>query len=252
MASEMNKKQVSELFNKQSVPGEVDGLHALSKEVKSERIQAERHSGVKKKPFTYRFIKRAFDILFSTCVIIVGIIPGIVLSLFIIVDTKGTPIYTQTRVGRNGKPFKIYKFRSMIVDSDNVDKYFTPEQLETWKRERKVENDPRVTKLGNVIRKTSIDEFPQFINVWLGQISIIGCRAITYDELEWFGEDRELLLSVPPGITGLWQTGPRNLATFENGLRQQFELSYVKNASVTLDAKIFFRTFRVMLARTGQ
>ena len=209
-------------------------------------------SCVKKKPLYYRFIKRLFDFVFSSCVIAVGLIPGLILSLFIVADTKGTPIYSQTRVDRNGKPFKIYKFRSMVADSDNVEKYFTPEQLETWKRELKVDNDPRITKLGNIIRKTSIDEFPQFINVWLGQISVIGCRVITFDELEWFGEDKDLLLSVAPGITGLWQTGPRNLATFESGLRQKLELSYATNASLSLDMKIFFRTFRVMVVRTGQ
>lgn len=207
---------------------------------------------VRKKPLYYRFLKRLFDLVFSTCVIVVGLIPGLVLSALIVLDTKGYPIYTQTRVGRNGKLFRIFKFRSMVADSDDVEKYFTSDQLEVWKKERKVDNDPRITKLGNFIRKTSIDEFPQFINVWLGQISIIGCRVITFDELEWFGDNRDLLLSVPPGITGLWQTGPRNLATFDSGLRQELELSYAKNASFSLDMKIFFRTFRVMVERTGQ
>ncbi len=209
-------------------------------------------TAIMKKPLHYRFLKRLFDFVFSTCVIVVGLIPGLILSVLIMIDTKGSPIYSQVRVGRNGKPFRIYKFRSMVSDSDDVEKYFTPEQLETWKRERKVDNDPRITRFGNIIRKTSIDEFPQFINVWLGQISVIGCRVITFDELEWFGEDKDLLLSVAPGITGLWQTGPRNLATFESGMRQKLELSYATNASLSLDMKIFFRTFRVMVERTGQ
>lgn len=209
-------------------------------------------SAIVKKPLYYRFLKRLFDFVFSTCVIAFGLIPGLILSVFIMIDTKGSPIYSQIRVGRNGKPLRIYKFRSMVSDSDDVEKYFTPEQLEIWKRERKVENDPRITKLGNIIRKTSIDEFPQFINVWLGQISVIGCRVITFDELEWFGEDKDLLLSVAPGITGLWQTGPRNLATFESGLRQRLELSYAKSASLTLDMRIFFRTFKTLIERTGQ
>lgn len=207
---------------------------------------------IEKKPLHYRLIKRVFDFVFSTCVIAVGLIPGLILSVFIALDTKGSPIYSQTRVGKGGKPFRIYKFRSMVADSDDVEKWLNPEQLETWRRERKVDNDPRITRLGNIIRKTSIDEFPQFINVWLGQISVIGCRVITFDELEWFGDDKDLFLSVAPGITGLWQTGPRNLATFESGLRQKLELSYARNANLSLDAKIFFRTFKVMIERTGQ
>lgn len=210
------------------------------------------YTAIAKKPLYYRFLKRLFDFVFSTCVIVVGLIPGLILSVLIMIDTKGSPIYSQVRVGRNGKPFRIYKFRSMVADSDDVEKCFTPEQLEIWKRERKVDNDPRITKLGNILRKTSVDEFPQFINVWLGQISVIGCRVITFDELEWFGDDKDLLLSVPPGITGLWQTGPRNLATFESGLRQTIELGYAKNASLMLDAKIFFRTFRTLVERTGK
>lgn len=197
----------------------------------------------------YRFVKRAFDIAFSGCVIVVAAIPCAILSIAIAADTKGSPIYTQIRVGKNGKPFRIYKFRSMVNDADDVEKYFTAEQLEIWKRERKVDNDPRITKLGRAIRKTSIDELPQFLNVFLGQISIIGPRPITYDELRHFGEDAALLCSVPGGITGLWQASKRNEATFESGERQKIELYYVRNASLALDAKCFFDTFGIMFGK---
>lgn len=201
----------------------------------------------------YRLIKRAFDIAFSALVIIIGFLPGLLLALMVAVDTKSTPIYSQIRVGKYGKPFKIYKFRTMVSDSDNVEKYFTPEQLEVWKRERKVENDPRITSFGRKLRATSFDEFPQFLNVLLGQISIIGPRVITYDELNHFGKDKALLLSVSPAITGSWQCGPRNVATFENGLRQKIELSYANNASIREDVRIFFKTISVMfVGRTGK
>lgn len=203
----------------------------------------------------YRAFKRAFDIVFSAIVIAVGFIPGLVLSIAVARDTGGSPIYSQTRIGRHGRPFKIYKFRSMVADSDNVEKYLTPEQLEVWKRERKVDDDPRVTKLGAVLRGTSIDELPQFVNVLLGQISLIGPRVITEDEiLQHFDhEERALLLSVPPGITGAWQSGPRNEATFENGERQAVELDYARNASLARDAGVFFRTIKVMFVdRTGK
>ena len=203
----------------------------------------------------YRFIKRAFDIAFSVCVLVVGFIPCVLLSVAVVVDTQGSPLYSQERIGRNGKRIRIYKFRSMVVDSDDVEKYFTPEQLAAWNRERKVEDDPRTTKLGKVLRRTSLDEIPQFVNVLFGHLSVIGPRAITEHELRSHFSDEEKirLLSVSPGITGLWQCGPRNSATFESGDRQKIELEYVDKASLCLDARIFFRTFKVMfLDRTGR
>ena len=203
--------------------------------------------------FGYRFFKRLFDVVFSLCVVVVGIIPGLLLSVAVAIDTKGTPIYSQMRVGRWGRPFRIYKFRTMVAYSDNVEKYFTPEKLETWKRERKVDDDPRITKLGRVLRATSIDETAQFINVLLGQISIIGPRVITFSELEHFRDNADLLLSVPPGITGLWQISDRNAATFQDGTRQAIELDYARSASIKIDASIFFKTFSAMFVqRTGR
>lgn len=202
----------------------------------------------------YRVVKRAFDIVFSGCVLVVGLIPGAILSAAILLDTKGSPIYSQERVGRYGRPFRIYKFRSMVADADDVEKYLTPEQLSAWKRERKVENDPRITKLGSFIRKTSIDELPQFLNVFIGQISVIGPRPITYDELHEFGDDAPLLCSIPGGITGKWQSTKRNNATFESGERQAIELDYVKHASLKEDAGVFIATFSVMFGneKTGR
>lgn len=197
----------------------------------------------------YRVIKRAFDIAFSGCVIAVGAIPGALLSVAIAVDTKGSPIYTQTRVGRYGKPFSIYKFRTMVADADNVEKYLSPEQLLQWQVERKVDDDPRITPLGRVLRATSIDELPQFLNVLLGQMSVIGPRPISYDELAHFGNKAVLFCSVPGGITGLWQASKRNDATFESGERQEIELEYVREAGLRLDAHCFFGTFGAMFGK---
>ena len=201
------------------------------------------------RPFTYRLIKRSFDVLFSALVLTVGLIPGGILAAAIAVDTKGSPIYSQERVGRYGKPFRIYKFRSMVADADNVEQYFTPEQLEVWKRERKVSGDPRITKLGAFLRKTSLDELPQFLNVLVGNISVVGPRSITFDELENFGADAALLCSVPGGITGLWQTSRRNEATFASGERQRIELGYVRNCGVAMDVRCFFKTFAIMFGK---
>lgn len=173
----------------------------------------------------YRFIKRLFDITFSLCVVVVGLIPCLVLCGAIMLDTKGSPIYTQERVGRYGKPFRIFKFRTMVADSDDVEKYLSPEQLKEWIRERKVHDDPRITSLGKILRGTSLDELPQFINVIRNEMSVVGPRVISYDELANYNQaDIFALLSVPQGITGPWQAGPRNEASFDNGQRQIIEL----------------------------
>lgn len=208
--------------------------------------------GAKRLP--YRIAKRAFDIVFSAGVIVVLFLPGLVLCVFVAKDTGASPFYAQKRVGARGRDFNMFKFRTMVADADDVEKYLDEHQLAKWRAERKVDDDPRVTPLGNVLRKTSIDEFPQFLNVLIGQMSVIGPRAITRDELNrWYSaEERKELLSVPVGITGLWQTGPRNECVFEDGKRQQLELSYVRNAGLSLDAKLFFRTFKTMANGTGR
>lgn len=196
----------------------------------------------------YKTIKRLFDIVFSGCVIILGFIPAIILAVAIAIDTKGTPIYSSIRVGHKG-PFKFYKFRTMVADSDNLQKYLSEKQIIEWHKEHKVKNDPRITKLGYFLRRSSIDEFAQFINVFIGQMSVIGPRCITEEELSYLGENKKVYLSVPGGITGAWQVGDRNNATWENGKRQRIELDYVKNASLKVDAVIFCKTFLVMFVK---
>lgn len=206
------------------------------------------------RPMGYRIVKRAFDVIFSAAVIAVGLVPCTLLSVVIAADTKGSPIYSQERVGRLGRPFRIYKFRSMVADADDVEKYLDEAQLAEWRRERKVTNDPRITRLGHILRSTSLDELPQFINVLLGQMSVIGPRAITYDELEWYGRDASILLSVPQGVTGAWQAGRRNEATFENDERQRIELAYARQAGFHEDLRVFLATFGAMFGkrRTGR
>jgi len=197
----------------------------------------------------YRFFKRVFDIVFSLIVLIVGFVPSIVLCLFIFKDTHAAPIYTQKRVGMHGKHFTIYKFRTMVADSDEIEKHLSKEQLNQWFSEHKVDNDPRITPLGHILRRTSIDEIPNFINVLKGDMSIVGPRAITEEELHWFGNSLDDLLSVPAGITGWWQVSKRNEATFESGERQSLELYYVYNAGLILDLRIICATFGTMFGR---
>ena len=206
-----------------------------------------------KKPLIYRCGKRLFDIVFSSCVLVVGLIPGLILCVAISLDTKGSPIYGSIRVGHKG-PFKFYKFRTMVADSDDLEKYLSDEQIAAWHKEHKIDDDPRITNLGRVLRTFSIDEFAQFINVLGGQISVIGPRCITEEELSKLTEEeRRIYLSVPSGVTGAWQVGDRNNATWENGSRQAIELNYVREASFATDISIFFKTFGVMFVRrTGK
>ena len=229
-------------------PGATESMSAVSLPGSPEFVAESR--ALDKRPLGYRFVKRTFDIAFSACVCAVGLIPGALLCAFIAADTKGAPIYAHERAGRFGRPIHVLKFRSMVADANDVEKYLSPEQIEEWHRERKVTDDPRITKLGRVLRKTSLDEIPQFINVLVGQLSVIGPRAVTYEELDNFTpEQQRQLLAVPLGITGAWQSGPRNEATFENGERQRLELDYARSASLGRDFGVFFATFGVMFGK---
>ena len=201
----------------------------------------------------YDVFKRAFDICSSLAVCGVGALPVVFICAAIRIESPGTPLFRQGRVGVNGKPFGMWKLRTMYIDAEqNVSHYLTPKQMDEWKRERKVKDDPRVTHVGRLLRKTSLDELPQFINVLLGDMSVVGPRPVTTEELHWFGDDIGEILSVRPGVTGYWQAYARNEATWESGDRQQMELYYVRNASFALDAKIFLRTFNAVFEMTGR
>ena len=199
-----------------------------------------------------RVLKRVLDILFSLVVIILMVIPGAILCLVIALQSKGSPFYTQRRVGLHGRHFNLYKFRSMVADANDVRKYFTPEQLAEWERERKVEDDPRITAVGRILRKTSLDEFPQFVNVLKGEMSVVGPRPIVDDELAHYGDDLDEFLSCKPGVTGWWQVQARNDATYADGSRQQLELYYARHASATLDWNIILRTVGAVFEGTGK
>lgn len=217
---------------------------------------ASRSEDTTERTLSYRFLKRLFDFVFSLCVSVVLVIPVAIVCALISLESPGNPLYAQERVGKGGKTIKILKLRSMVADADDVQKYLSSEQLHQWEVERKVDDDPRITKVGQFIRKCSIDEIPQFLNVLNGDLSVIGPRPITRDELEQHFSDEEKaeLLSVQPGITGLWQATDRNAATFESGLRQEIELHYVHNRCFRMDWKCFTGTFGAMFGkkRTGR
>lgn len=195
----------------------------------------------------YRAVKRAFDVVFSGAACLVGLVPGALLCLAIRLDSPGAPIFSQERVGLGGRPIRIYKFRTMVADAhEHPERYMTPAQLEVWRREQKLDDDPRVTRVGRLLRRTSLDEVPQFLNVLRGDLSVIGPRPVTLAETYEFGDAREEFLSVKPGITGWWQVTARNDATWETGNRQRIELFYVRHASLALDLRVFAKTFKAM------
>ena len=195
----------------------------------------------------YRCVKRTFDIAFSLSVCLLMALPVAVLCLLVMLDSPGIPFFCQERIGLNGKRIRIWKIRTMVVDAhENPERYMTPQQIKQWEREQKVDDDPRVTRIGRFLRNTSLDELPQFINVLTGELSVIGPRPVTFDETCEFGDARSEFLSVKPGITGWWQVTERNNATWENGERQMLELYYVRHACLSLDLKILMKTVRAM------
>lgn len=197
----------------------------------------------------YLFVKRCFDIVCGSIGVIVLIPVTIILKIVTICSGDLNPIiFSQNRIGKNGKEFKFYKFRSMVSNADEV-LFKTLEMnklmAEEYKKNRKLKNDPRITKVGKVIRKLSIDELPQLINVLKGDMSIIGNRPYLPREKEDMEDFYEDIIKTKPGITGYWQVNGRSKTTFKE--RLELERYYSNNYSLILDIKIFFKTFKVVL-----
>ena len=195
--------------------------------------------------------KRLGDIIFSILGIILTLPITIVTAIAIKLEDGGPILYTSYRVGQFGKQFKMYKFRSMKVNADKLEDTLTSEELEEYRAEYKIRNDKRVTRVGRFIRKYSIDELPQLLNILKGELSFIGPRPILDEETRLYGDKRELLLSVRPGLTGYWQAYGRNNVTYESGERQAMELYYIENFSWWFNVKIFFRTIKAVLTAEG-
>ena len=202
----------------------------------------------------YYFIKRVWDIFFAVVLLLLTSPVIIVVFIILLFCGNGTPIYADKRVGKDGKTIKVLKFRSMYKDADdNPKKYLNDEQYEQFVKERKVDNDPRITKFGKVIRKTSIDELPQLFNILAGSMSSVGNRPITIQELEanYKEEQQNVLLSAKPGLTGWWQVSGRNNVEYYNGERQKIELEYFEKRSIGFDLKIIFKTIPAVLKQKG-
>ena len=195
----------------------------------------------------YFAFKRTFDIVFSAGVCLVLAIPVVAACVAIEIDSPGKPFFRQKRVGKGGKPIYIFKLRTMVSDAhEHPEKYMTPEQLVQWQREQKVDDDPRITRVGRFLRRTSLDELPQFINVLTGDLSVIGPRPVTLEETYEYGDARDEVLACKPGITGWWAATDRKESTWGSGQRQARELFYVRHQSLGLDARVFVKTFKAM------
>lgn len=200
-----------------------------------------------------KILKRALDILGgifgSICLIPITI--GIWIANKIIGD-KGPVFYTQERIGQNGKIFKMYKYRSMVIDADErLEKYLeeNEEAREEYREYKKLKNDPRITKIGKFIRKTSLDEFPQFINVLKGEMSLVGPRPYLPREKEDINGFFNYITACKPGITGLWQTRGRSSTTFTD--RLTLDMSYYYNHNLKSDIKILYKTVENVVRKEG-
>lgn len=203
----------------------------------------------KKKP-VFSFVKRLFDILSSGLGLIILSPLFILLIVLVKCGSKGPAFYGHERIGKNGKKFKVWKFRSMVVDQRPLEEILTPEQMEEWKRDFKITNDPRVTKIGKILRKTSLDELPQLWNIFVGQMSVVGWRPILQDELDRYNEEEQkLLLKVRPGLTGYWASHGRSDTSYDDRIKMELYYSYKR--SLWLDIRIIWHTAIGVFRRDG-
>ena len=199
-----------------------------------------------KKKF-YKIIKTIFDLIFSLIILIVGFPIFLIIALLIKLSSRGPIFFLQKRIGKNKRTFNCIKFRTMHPEAEDMlenlvknNKKLRKEFEET----HKLKNDPRITNIGKFLRKTSLDEIPQFLNVLKMEMSIIGPRPIVKNEIQKYGKSYNKVISLKPGITGLWQVSGRNNLSYKR--RVSLDCLYVDNMSLLIDLRIFIRTFGVI------
>ena len=204
-----------------------------------------------KKPI-YPRVKRVMDVVISVTALLI-IWPSMLIIALLVKRDGGPAFFAQSRVGRNGHLFKLYKFRSMKVGADKLEDILSPEELAAYRKEYKLQNDPRITKLGNFLRKSSLDELPQLWNIIRGDMSLVGPRPLLPSELtgNYTPEERQLLMSVQPGLTGYWQAVSRNESSYLTGERQRQELYYIGRVSFWMDVKIILMTVERVITGKG-
>ena len=196
----------------------------------------------------YIISKRFIDFTFSIILIILLFPLFLIIGLLIKLNSKGSVIYIQRRIGRNNTPFSCYKFRTMKTQSKYILKKIliqNPDFKNEFEKTRKLINDPRITDVGKFLRLTSLDELPQIFNVFKGDMSFIGPRPIVKSEIKKYGNDFKKVFSIKPGISGLWQVSGRNKLPYNK--RVELDIFYSENISFRLDIKIFIKTILVIL-----
>jgi lipopolysaccharide/colanic/teichoic acid biosynthesis glycosyltransferase len=227
----MPKHRADQLQSSASIPAEPTA---------SQRLEEQSKRG--------RFIKRCGDVVFSLLVLSLGSPVFLLLAVLVKLSSRGSVFYSQRRIGRGYRGFGCLKFRTMRRDADQVLAALLaadPVLRAEFERDHKLRNDPRITPLGKLLRRSSLDELPQFINVLKGQMSVVGPRPIVWDELRRYGRDMDEVLSVRPGLTGLWQVSGRNNLSYRERVR--LDLHYVRQRSFWLDLRIVLRTIGVVL-----
>ena len=198
-------------------------------------------------------LKRAFDIFFSLFAMMIGFPLYALIALLVKVTSKGSVIYGHERVGRGGRLFKCYKFRTMRVDADEMLREVLatdPAARKEWEEKRKLMNDPRVTLVGRILRKSCLDEIPQFWNVLRGDLSVVGPRPVCVDEItQYYGPKAYKILAVRPGLTGIWQTSDRRVLTYSE--RIEMDEMYVDRQSFLLDLLLVLKTIPAILRPRG-
>ncbi len=197
---------------------------------------------------TGRFLKAAFDLMITVPGMLLIAPLFLVLALMVRMDSPGPVFYRRRVLGRDGRVFYAFKFRTMYVNGDEILAKYPKLRMEL-NRNYKLKCDPRITRVGNLLRKYSLDELPQLINVLIQDMSLIGPRMITPEEIEKYGDHGEKLLTAQPGLSGMWQVSGRSDTTYEE--RVELDMDYITNWSVLLDLKILFKTPMVVLKGDG-
>jgi len=200
----------------------------------------------------YLFIKRLFDFAISIIGIVLILPIAIIVKIcYILTGDFHSIFYYQNRVGKDGVVFRMYKFRTMIPNAEEELKKLlkNPKYKKEWEANQKLNDDPRITKIGKVLRKTSLDEMPQFFNMFIGQISLIGPRPLVPGELDQHKGDHSIYESVKPGITGWWAVNGRSATTYKK--RLELEYFYVRNQGFSIDLLCIFKTIKVIFTKAG-
>ncbi len=196
----------------------------------------------------YHVVKRWFDFIAALLALIL-LLPVFLIVSILVAFSSGFPVtFKQVRVGYRGKLFPIYKFRTMVRNAEEILKS-RPDLMEEYRRNFKIENDPRISKVGKFLRKTSLDELPQFINVLKGDMSLVGPRPIVVPEMEKYGEDQDMYMAMRPGCTGLWQCGGRSATTYAE--RVALDKEYFAKAGLRFDLYIIFKTIGAIFTGRG-